>query len=88
MKTVAEITALKASWAADPCWDLEDTEGFEDHTDELKQYREEQEASWEADRTKKLEHLAETLGCPGNIRLASYIDTLESRLFNLEQQNP
>jgi len=31
MKTVEEIDALKRNWYDDPCWDIYDTEGFEDH---------------------------------------------------------
>lgn len=47
-KTAEEIQALKDNWRKDPCWDIEDTEGFEDHKDELLAYRLEVEA--EADR--------------------------------------
>lgn len=36
MKSKEEIDQLKANWLADACWDIEDTEGFEDHRDELK----------------------------------------------------
>jgi len=32
MKSEQEITALKVNWKSDPCWDIEDTEGFEDHS--------------------------------------------------------
>lgn len=47
-KTTEEIQALKDNWAKDPIWDIEYTEGFEDHIAELKQYRAEQEAKWKA----------------------------------------
>lgn len=39
MKTTEEINELNRNWASDPCWDIEDTEGFEDHYEELKEYR-------------------------------------------------
>ncbi len=35
MKTRAEIDELILAWRADPEWELEETEGFEDHKDEL-----------------------------------------------------
>lgn len=41
MKTKDEVQALKDSWLKDPCWDIEDTEGFEDHYEELLAYRKE-----------------------------------------------
>lgn len=39
MKTTKQIQSLKENWLNDPCWDIEETEGFEDHKDELKEYR-------------------------------------------------
>lgn len=42
-KTRAEIEALKANWLGDPCWDIEETEGFEAHRSELYTFRLEQE---------------------------------------------
>jgi len=39
MKTRAEVNELKENWQADPCWDLEDTEGFEDYRKELAAFR-------------------------------------------------
>lgn len=48
MKTKDEVQALKDSWSKDPCWDIEDTEGFEDHYEELLAYR--KEAGEERDR--------------------------------------
>jgi len=42
-KTREEIEALKANWFNDAYWDIETTEGFEDHKDELLAYRQEME---------------------------------------------
>lgn len=39
MKTQEEIQELKDQWVMDPCWDIEQTEGFGDHFEELKAYR-------------------------------------------------
>jgi len=39
MKTQEEINELKRQWKQDPCWDIEETEGFEGHHEELTAYR-------------------------------------------------
>lgn len=39
LKSRAEIEALKENWLSDPCWDIEDTEGFEAHYGELYAFR-------------------------------------------------
>jgi len=49
-KTLAEINELKRNWSNDPCWDIEDTEGFEAYKQELLAYRLEQEAEWKRRR--------------------------------------
>ena len=41
-KTTEELDALKSNWAHDPCWDIEDTPGFEDHKEELIAWRKDQ----------------------------------------------
>ena len=47
MKTVEEIDALKRNWYDDPCWDIYDTEGFEDHYNQLFDYQTECEREWQ-----------------------------------------
>lgn len=47
-KTIEEIEALKENWIKDPCWDIETTEGFEDHVEELLNFRRQTEAEWDA----------------------------------------
>lgn len=37
--TQSEIDSLKRQWSADPSWDIEDTQGFEEHRQELYIYR-------------------------------------------------
>lgn len=44
MKSRAEINELKRNWETDPCWDIEETPGFEKYIDELKNFRLEKEA--------------------------------------------
>ena len=47
MKTKAEVHALKTNWAADPIWCLAETEGFEEHADELQEYSNAMIEKWE-----------------------------------------
>lgn len=48
IRTPQEIEALKASWLKDPCWDIENSQGFEAHYEELLAFRKEQDQKWEA----------------------------------------
>lgn len=48
MKTREELNGLKEQWVADPCWDIETTEGFEEYQAELLQFRLDTEAEWSA----------------------------------------
>jgi hypothetical protein len=61
-----EIEKLKENWKKDPCWDIEDTEGFEAHREELsawrKEYEAKLEAEWEIGFQKRLEHVMECTG--------------------------
>ena len=41
-----EIEALQRNWYKDPCWDIEDSEGFEAHREELKQFSAASNAHW------------------------------------------
>lgn len=59
-KTREEVEALKSNWYSDSCWDLEDTEGFEAHRDELLTYRKQVEGA-RAERRAK-EHEAAIVG--------------------------
>lgn len=79
-KTRAEIDALISNWKADPIWDIEDTDGFEAHRDELLAVHEAYLAECAADRQSALMQKAEDLGVPGNLKLAEYITRLERRL--------
>lgn len=38
-KSADEIESLKKNWVKDPCWDIEDTDGFEYHHEELLAWR-------------------------------------------------
>ena len=54
-RTNEDIEALKKSWMADPCWDIETTEGFEFHKDALYTFRERQENEWSAEQAEREE---------------------------------
>ena len=85
MKTVEEIQQLKNEWRNDPIWDIEDTEGFEDHYDELLSYRRKVQKKWKDQQKRELVLKAEKLGVPGNTELAKYIDYMEWRIKQLEE---
>lgn len=56
MKTKEEIDELKRQWQLDSIWDIENTEGFEEHAEELKSFRiaceEEDTKRWEDNKAK------------------------------------
>lgn len=85
MKTTEEIQELKIAWRNDPIWDIEDTEGFEEHYDELLTYRKRVEQKREDQRNRELALKAEKIGTPGNVTLAKYIDYMEWRIKQLEE---
>lgn len=86
MKTPAELKALRDNWRFDPCWDIEDTEGFEEYKEELRLYRIEQERLWAERRFTALVDTANRMGIPDNLKLASYIERLEKGVKSLEER--
>lgn len=83
-KSWKEIDALKASWLADPSWDLEDTEGFEDYKDELRRFQWTTLAEQHEVETSRIQELANDAGC--SFKCAEYIDKLETRIERLEEK--
>jgi hypothetical protein len=72
MATLQEIDQLKSNWKSDPIWDLYETEGFEEHREELMKYQEECEKEWEEELLAKEEEIrikAESLGLVGLYKL-------------------
>jgi hypothetical protein len=84
MATRKQIEELKAQWVADDCWDIEDTEGFEAHRDELLAFRKEMEAKWEAEYQEELRTYAQVIGCSANLQLAQHLMELTRRITELE----
>ena len=81
--TQEEIEYLKGNWRSDPCWDLENTEGFEHYRAELLAYRKEQKAKWEQKEMARLYARADELHC--SIDLIRYIEQLEYKNERLEK---
>jgi hypothetical protein len=57
IRTEEELQLLKNNWLQDGSWDIENTEGFEAHHDQLLAWRQEQERSWEERQRQKRETL-------------------------------
>ena len=85
-RTRADVERLKADWTSDPCWDLEDTPGFEEFRDELRDYASRIREEGERFYREGLEEFARTIGVPGNVALAEYVRNLERRLSAAENR--
>jgi ribosomal protein L37E len=59
-KSKFELQQLKESWLSDPVWDIEESEGFEEHKEELLQFRKQCERAWKIKRKarRKFKHSA------------------------------
>ena len=85
-RTTEEIEALKASWRDDPIWDIEDSEGFELHRDELRAYRLECEARWKSQHEQRILKFATPLGLQNNPALAEYLMRQEAAIAELRAE--
>lgn len=89
--TREDVEKLKAGWAEDPMWDLEDTEGFEAYHDELKAFSDAKKAEWEARREEQerkhavdIQKKADRLEC--SFGVAQYLTGLEDQIRHLQDQ--
>jgi len=82
-KTPKELTDLIAQWKADPCWDIEDTEGFEQYKDSLKLLRIEYHEKCRKDEEMRLMRKAFELGC--TVEVLKYIEDLERQIKKLSE---
>jgi hypothetical protein len=78
MATQNQINDLKANWLKDPCWDIENTEGFEDHEEELLSYRKEVEAEWDAKHKAKAEKRADYVRVQTGVLNADIVSALHT----------
>ena len=81
MRTPEEMQVLKTNWLNDPCWDIEDTEGWKEHREELKEWRLKIERKQTDDYKKRMQQKADKLQC--SFVLAEYIDGLERQIENM-----
>jgi hypothetical protein len=51
-KSREEIENLKRDWEKDPCYDIEDADGFEEHREELIQFSQKKQIEWKEMRIK------------------------------------
>lgn len=86
MATPEQVELLKRNWRADPCWDIETTEGFEEYRTELLTFAQEWGDRWQEEREERQNKKATQLGCPSNLQLGAYLLILEQRIGELEQK--
>ena len=86
LRTLREVDDLKRSWSRDPHWDIETTEGFEAHREELLAYASERTAQWTREREEREADMATQLGCPDNLELARHVLKLEDEIRNLSMR--
>jgi hypothetical protein len=79
-----EIVDLKNDWKLDPCWDIEDTPGFEVWHDDLAAWRRNYEDGLRHRETLRVGMRTAELGI--NAALLKYIEQLEFRISQLEKR--
>ena len=85
MRSEQDIEKLKRDWQNDPCWDIEETEGFEDHYAELLSFRLEKERKWKEVAKEKLKKKALEYGIPYNLKLTETIYYLNQEIIQLRE---
>ena len=96
MKTREQVEMLKRNWMNDPCWDIYETEDYQEYRDELRVFQLNMTQEWRAIEYNKVYSFAqglgiETIGNAGDepdLSLARYLIKLETRIKELEQQHP
>lgn len=78
MATQDKIEKLKKNWLADPCWDIEDTEGFEEHHAELLKFREEIKAEKDAKYQAKIDKRADYVRVQTGVLNAEIVSVLHT----------
>lgn len=88
-KTREEVDELKRNWEADPCWELSETEGFEEFKEELVKFEEQKKAAWKRKEGRRLHSLAMEWGVNQLVfaeRFARNMTKLLFRLSSLERR--
>jgi hypothetical protein len=86
MKTRAEVNKLESNWLSDSCWDIENTEGFEEYYEELFNFRIAWEKHWTQARHERIVEQMEEMGLEGNTKLFDHLVRLEERIEELEKK--
>lgn len=82
MTTTADIEALKRNWQADPCWDIEKTDGFNEYHDELLAFRIKYEQDQEKEYQEKIKKDCEKFNI--SAELLQLLRQYENRISDLE----
>jgi cyclopropane fatty-acyl-phospholipid synthase-like methyltransferase len=83
MKTPNDVHKLKEQWLIDPCWDIEETEGYEEYRDELKTWREQFEERMREAHRKHMLRNAQQFGV--TLEAIAYLEKLERKIVSLER---
>lgn len=87
MKTQQELDDLKQNWIKDPHWDIEDTDGFQEHREELLAWRkdlaEKHEMARKARHELRAEHVMNKTGVADK-NISLFIFTFEEIRDELE----
>jgi hypothetical protein len=84
-KTEVELLELKFGWKKDPCWDIEETEGFENYKEELLEYRLECEKIWEEKYIDKVSEFGKKNGLTADFKTLEFFMRLENRINKIEE---
>jgi len=84
MATQPEIEKLKQDWQRDPIWDIEETDGFEEHRQDLLAFRLKLEDHWEQLRKRAIRDKALKLHALDKEKLVEYCMGLERRIEKVE----
>lgn len=82
-KTREEIEDLKSHWKADGCWDIYNTEGFEDYYEELYAYQQECELMWKKQAENEFLEFQKIIGTK-NKKLSEYLYAMAKKIKKLE----
>ena len=81
-----DLDKLKDIWLKDPCWDIEDTEGFEKYRTHLRLFRIKHEQIWANQYAEKVKAKADSLNVSINAsdRIINYERSLQE--LNVDQE--
>jgi hypothetical protein len=87
MATREDVERLKEQWLADPCFDLADAEGFEEHAEELRAYQAQQVAQWAEQVAERRRQLAIDWGVclDGHVGCLTFGKRMERLLRDMER---